>query len=59
MKLYDASRPLYLETNASGTGLGVGLLQVGDGMNCLCDETLDNASLHPTTFPNKSLSSAE
>ena len=34
MKLYDASRPLYLETDSSGFVLGAGLLQVRDGMNC-------------------------
>ena len=29
MKFYDASRPLYLETDAPDVGLGVGLLRNG------------------------------
>ena len=37
MSFYDVARPLYLETNASGIGLGAGFLQVRDGMNCSCD----------------------
>ena len=42
MKFYDASRLLYLETDASGIGLRAGLLQVWDGMNCGCNEVPEN-----------------
>ena len=38
MKFFDAARPLYLETNASGIGHGARLLQVRDGMNCRHDK---------------------
>ena len=31
MKLYDISKPLYLETDASYVGLGTGLLQMRGG----------------------------
>ena len=34
MKFYDTSKPLYLERDTSSISLGVGLLQVRDGMNC-------------------------
>ena len=35
MKFYEVSKPLYLElTDASSIGLGAGLLQVRDGINC-------------------------
>ena len=45
VKFYVASIPLYLETDASGVGQEVGLLQVGDGMNCRFDEVPDNEIL--------------
>ena len=32
MKYFDAKKSLYLETYASGVGLGMELLQVRDGM---------------------------
>ena len=34
MMFYDALMPLYLEIDASSVGLGAGLLQVRDDMNC-------------------------
>ena len=34
IKFDDTSKPLYLKTDVSGIGLGAGLLQVRDGMNC-------------------------
>ena len=57
MKFYDASKPLYLETDASSIGLGTGLLQVRDCMNCRLDEALNNTALCPIAFTSGSLSS--
>ena len=34
IKFYNETKPLYLETNASGIGLCVTLLQTRDGMTC-------------------------
>ena len=45
MKFYDVARPLHLETNSSGIGLGARLLQEWDGMNCGHDEIPDNTIL--------------
>ena len=59
IKSYDAPRPLYLETSASGVHLGTRLLQVRDDMNCGHDEMPDNETLHPIAFPSKSLSHAD
>ena len=59
MKFYDESRPLYLETDASGVGLGDGLLQVRESMICGCDEIPDDATLCPIAFTGKGLSNAE
>ena len=50
-KFYNATRLLYLETDASGHGL----LQIRNGMNCGCNEAPDNATLHLIAFTNKSL----
>ena len=33
MKFYNKTRPLYLETDIYGVGLGARLLQIRDGMN--------------------------
>ena len=46
---------MYLETDASGVGLGARLLKVKEGMNC--DEVQDNALPKPTAFANNSISS--
>ena len=35
MKLYDETKLLYLETDASGVDLGPGLLQARGGRGCL------------------------
>ena len=45
MKFYDVTRSLYLDTDASGIGLGAGLLQVRNGMSYGCDEIPDHAIL--------------
>ena len=46
MKFYDASRPLYMETDASRVGLVAGLLQVREGMNCGFQKMSLHAQLH-------------
>ena len=59
MKFYKETQPLYLETDASGVGLGAALLQTRSGTSCPRDKALDNSILRPSTFASKSLSSAE
>ena len=59
MKLYDASRPLYLETDVSGVGLGKWLLQVRERMNSGHDEVSANVTPLPMACTSKSLSDAE
>ena len=59
MKFYDTSKPLHLETDASGIGLGAGLLQVRDGLNCRSDDILNDTALHPIAFVSRGLSSVE
>ena len=39
MKFYDETKPLYLEADASGGGLGAGLLQTRNGTRCLSHGT--------------------
>ena len=59
MKLCGTRKSLFIEIDASGIGLGTGLLQVRDGMKCTHDDTLDNTLLQQIDFASKSLSSAE
>ena len=59
MSLYDKTQPLYLETDASGIGLGAALLQTRSGTNCPRDKVPGNSKLSPITFESKSLSSTE
>ena len=47
MKFYNERELLQLETDVSGIGLGSGLLQVREGVNCPSDETPDNTALCP------------
>ena len=37
MKFYDDTTPFYLETDASGVGLGAALLQTWEGTTCQKD----------------------
>ena len=45
MKFYDENEPLYLETDASGVGLGAALLQMRDGATYQRDTAPDNTTL--------------
>ena len=54
MKLYDKTRPLYIETDASGVGLGAALLQ-SSKTSCHRDIVPDNSIDRPTVFSSKSL----
>ena len=59
MELYDDTKPLYLETDASEVGLGAALLQMHEGTACQEDVVPDNNTLCPTVFASKSLTGAE
>ena len=59
MKFYDDTKPLYLETDASGIGLGAALLQLRDNTNCPKDTAPDNTILCPIAFASRSLTGAE
>ena len=59
MKFDDETKPLYLETDASGIGFGTVLLQIRDGITCPEDIALDNTILRLIAFVSKSLTSAE
>ena len=59
MKFYYETKPLYIETYASGVGLRAALLQTRSSTSCPRDETADNNILRPIAFVNKSLSSME
>ena len=59
MKFYDNSKPLYLETDLSGIGLGAALLQLYDNTFCQVGVAPQNITLHPIAFASKSLTGAE
>ena len=59
MKFYDETKPLYLETDASGIGLGATLLHMRDGVICPRNIAPDNTILRPIAFASKSLTSME
>ena len=59
MKFYSDIKPLYLETDASGIGLGAALLQTWRGTTCQNDTVSDNPILHPIAFASKSLTGTE
>ena len=58
IKFYDDTKPLYLETDAPGIGLGAALL-LRDNKECQKDTAPDYANLHPITFVSKSLTGVE
>ena len=45
MKCYSKRKPLYSGIDLSGFGLGAGILQVREGVNCLCDEAPINTAV--------------
>ena len=47
MKYYNDRKPVYLETDASGVGLGKALLWMRDDLNFGYDEMPDNVMLQP------------
>ena len=59
MRFYDETKPLYLETDASGVGLGAGLLQTRSSKSCCRDTAPYNSIFRPIAFVSKSLSNAE
>ena len=55
---FDETKALYLETDASETGLHAALLQTRDGMKWPKDTVPDNTILRSIAFASKSLSCA-
>ena len=59
MKVYDDTKPLFLETDASGVVLSAALLQMHEGTTCQKDIALNNTILCPIAFASKGLTDAE
>ena len=59
MKFYVETKPLYIETDVSGVGLGVALLQTRSNTSFHRDEAPDNSILRPIAFTSKNLTGAE
>ena len=59
MKFYYETQPLYIETDASGVGLGAALLEPSSNTNCHRGEAQDNSILRVNAFLSKSLTRAE
>ena len=57
MKLYNEKERLYIEMDASGVGLGAGLLLVRMECSFQKNKASDNAALHPIAFTSKSSTS--
>ena len=55
MEFYDKTKPLYIETDASGVELGAALLKTRSNTSCPRDELPDNSIFRPITFSSKSL----
>ena len=55
VKFYDNPKPLYLETDASGIGLGAATLQLHDNMVCQVGVAPQSITLHPIAFASKIL----
>ena len=54
-EFYNEDGPLYLETDTSGVGLGLGLLHVKREMTCQKCMTPDGSILQPIVFESKRL----
>ena len=59
MKFYNSSKPLYLETDALGIGLGAALLQLHDNTVCQVGVAPQNITLHPIALTSKSRTGVE
>ena len=59
MKFYSDTKLLYLETDASGVGLGAALLQLHNNTTYQKGMAPDNIILCPIAFASKSLTGAE
>ena len=58
MKRHDETKPLHIETNAPGVGLGDTLLQTRSNSSGQKDKAADNSILRPIAFASKSLTAA-
>ena len=56
IKFYRERQPLYLETDSSGVGLGVGLMWVREGMNYLHGKAPGNTVLCLISIASRHLS---
>ena len=59
MKFYNENKELFLETDASGVGLGAALLQLRDNATWQQGTALDITMLWPIVFTSKSLTGTE
>ena len=59
MKFHNETKPLFIETDASGVGLEAAFLQTRSNTSCHRGRVPDNSILRPIAFSNKSLTGAE